>query len=241
MFSLTHQLEWGDRFPLHWWSSPPSFWALKPQTCWLHLLYLFVVVVEINMIWFDMVCFILKGCTLPFPFSLPYVHWYSTAKSLADPVWVDTLTGDTSGAFWQCWDFSFFFFNVLGNLCLVEYFFVKSMLFSNQSYAVIRLDYFSLKWIHIFNEHVFVGWAAELRMWLAHMKSLPNLLYQCQTAYYEALLEWRNNPPNKKHLYYLSYVQFVYLSYILKHLRKSFSELTKWSVSFVWTVMSFWM
>lgn len=56
------------------------------------------------------------------------------------------------------------------------------MVLGNESYTVGRADYNPFKSCHICKECVFVGCAAELRMWVSPMKGLTNLLCQCQTT-----------------------------------------------------------
>ena len=44
-----------------------------------------------------------------------------------------------------------------GHLCLVDYYFVVTMLLGNKSYTFGKPVYFPFKWCHICEEHVFVG------------------------------------------------------------------------------------
>ena len=64
-----------------------------------------------------------------------------------------------------------------GGLCLVDYFFVVTMLRGNKSRIVGKPDCFPFKWSHICQGPEFMGTAAELSMWVTPIKDLPNLLF----------------------------------------------------------------
>ena len=71
---------------------------------------------------------------------------------------------------------------------MADYFFIVTMLLGNKSYTVGKPVYFHFKWCHICKEHALMGLSA-LSMWVAPMKNLPNLLFQCQAAYSAAAIE----------------------------------------------------
>ena len=67
-----------------------------------------------------------------------------------------------------------------------------TLVLGNKSCTIGEPVYFPFKWCHICKEHVFVGRAAELSMWVAPVKGLPNLL--CQSAYSaidSCLVDWK--------------------------------------------------
>lgn len=45
------------------------------------------------------------------------------------------------------------------------------MLLGNKSYTIWKPVYFPPKWCHICKENTFVGWPAELSVWVAPMKT----------------------------------------------------------------------
>lgn len=68
------------------------------------------------------------------------------------------------------------------------------------------------KWRHTCQKHAFVGWAAELSVWVAPMKNVTNLcqVMLCDNAswiyFQRALLQQRNDQPKHKFPYFLCYV-----------------------------------
>ena len=62
---------------------------------------------------------------------------------------------------------------------MIDYFFVVTKLLGNKAYTIGKPVYLPFKWCHICKEHAFVERAAEMRMLVAPMKDLSNLLCQC--------------------------------------------------------------
>ena len=60
-----------------------------------------------------------------------------------------------------------------GNLCLVDYFSVVTMLIGIVFYIVGKPVYLPSQWCPTCKDHAFVGWAAQLIMWVAPKKNLP--------------------------------------------------------------------
>ena len=65
------------------------------------------------------------------------------------------------------------------------------MLLGNKSYTVGKPVYFPFKWCHICKEHAFVGWAAQLSMWVApKMCQNSPILLLVFTLVLSCLLDW---------------------------------------------------